>query len=122
MEKVQSVTDKLRNKIQSNRVVTNVKKGFVTAGILAENAILFSTNVYAENDPMTAIKNILDIIMQKLFPAIGIVLALVGAFKLFMAFRNDQPDAYSGAAKDIVIGVVLSTFAGIVWPVISAQF
>lgn len=122
MEKVQSVTDKLRNTIQSNRVVTRVKRGFVTAGILAESAILFSTNVYAASDPMTAIKNILNIIMQKLFPAVGIVLALVGGFKLFMAFRNDQPDAYSGAAKDIVIGVVLATFATVIWPVISAQF
>ena len=76
----------------------------------------------AESRKLKALEKYKKGLMQKLFPAVGIVLALVGGFKLFMAFRNDQPDAYSGAAKDIVIGVVLATFATVVWPVISAQF
>ena len=65
-------------------------------------------------DPTSIVVSILDTIVGA-FPAIGIVLALVGAFKLFMAFRNDQPDAYSGAAKDIVIGVILVVFKAFVW-------
>ena len=71
-------------------------------------------NVYAGNEAVTMVLNILDVIVST-FPAIGIVIALVGGFKLFMAFRNDQPDAYSGAAKDIVVGVILIVFDTLIW-------
>ena len=107
------------------------------AKIMATTAILaLPMNVYASGagaggsttssgsgsgDPMPLMIKILDQVI-KLFPAIGIVIALVGAFKLFMAFRNDQPDAYSGAAKDIVIGVVLFCFDVFIWPTIKTTF
>lgn len=73
------------------------------------------TNAYAKSpNASNIIVSIIDQIIT-LFPAIGVVIALVGAFKLFMAFRNDQPDAYSNAVKDIVIGVLLITFKMFIW-------
>ena len=65
-------------------------------------------------DPNNLIKSIIEGVMD-LFPAVGIVIALVGAFKLYMAFRNDQPDAYSNSIKDIVIGALLVTFRYTIW-------
>lgn len=75
-------------------------------------------SVYAQGkldgESSSMIKSIIGAIMA-IFPAIGVVIALVGAFKLFMAFRNDQPDAYSGAIKDIVIGGLLIGFKALIW-------
>lgn len=65
-------------------------------------------------DPNNLIKSIIEGVMD-LFPAVGIVIALVGAFKLYMAFRNDQPDAYSNSIKDIVIGALLVAFRYTIW-------
>lgn len=97
------------------------------AKLIVTSAILtMPTNVYAngaaaagggKDQALNLMINLLGQIIG-LFPAIGIVIAAIGAFKLFMAFRNDQPDAYSGAAKDIVIGIVLIIFDTFIWPTI----
>lgn len=50
--------------------------------------------------------------------AIGIPIIAVGAFKLVMAFRNDQGDAVPAAARDIAIGAVLLLFA-LIWNAIA---
>lgn len=77
------------------------------------------TNKSGGNEVMNVIVKLIDIFID-FFPAIGIVIVVVGVYKLFMAFRNDQPDAYSGAAKDIAIGVVMIVFKVFVWNSISA--
>lgn len=90
----------------------NKKLEFETAAMAAIATMPFTT--YAGNEATTKVIGLLDVIID-IFPAIGIGLALIGAFKLFMAFRNDQPDAYSGAIKDVAIGVVLIAFKTLIW-------
>lgn len=110
------------------KIVTDLQK--IKTEIKAVSLTLVSAyyampmKVYANNagatggaggtTPKSVIISIMDTLID-VFPAIGVVLVAIGAYKLFMAFRNDQPDAYSGAAKDIVIGVVLLIFKVFIW-------
>lgn len=89
----------------------------IMTALVASTAIA-TVPVFAANEATSKVISLMGVIID-LFPAIGIVIAGVGAFKLFMAFRNDQPDAYSGAAKDIVIGIVLILFKTLVWPTLT---
>ena len=93
-------------------------KRYELASIAIATAATCPIATYAADTATGKVLTLLGVIID-VFPAIGIVLALVGAFKLFMAFRNDQPDAYSGAAKDIVIGIILIVFKTVVWPTLS---
>ena len=61
--------------------------------------------------------NIADLVVG-IFPLIGVFLILVGGFKIFMAYRNNQPEEQTSAAKDIVIGAVLIVFRAFVWTAI----
>lgn len=96
----------------------NKKLELGTAVTIAMATMPFTT--YAANQAVTKVMQLLEVIID-VFPAIGIGIALIGAFKLFMAFRNDQPDAYSGAIKDVVIGVVLIAFKLLIWPALTAM-
>ncbi len=58
------------------------------------------------------INQIIDVLMG-VMGAVGIFFVLSGAFKLVMAYRNDQPEAQAAAAKDLVIGIVLVLFGTI---------
>lgn len=60
------------------------------------------------------VKQILNVIAG-VFPFIGAFFLVAGAFKLVMAYRNDQPEAQAGAAKDIVIGLVFILFKTLFW-------
>lgn len=51
---------------------------------------------------------------------IGIPIALMGGFKLIMAFRNDQGDAVPAAAKDLAIGILITLFGTIGGAILSA--
>jgi len=70
-------------------------------------------------DAKNTIGTIIDTVV-KIFPFVGFFFAVSGVFKLVMAYRNDQPESQSAAAKDIVIGVVLIVFASFIWEPISA--
>jgi len=62
-------------------------------------------------------------ILTKILPylaVIGIPIALMGGFKLIMAFRNDQGDAVPAAAKDLAIGLLITMFAAIGGPILSS--
>ena len=61
-------------------------------------------------------------IVVDIFPLIGLFFVVAGGFKLVMAYRNDQPEAQTSAAKDIVIGVVLVLFRVFAWPAIRNAF
>ena len=81
--------------------------------IFANPAVHAASNG-AANAKMTAV-------LDQIIPyvgAIGIPIACVGAFKLIMAFRNDQGDAVPAAARDLAIGVVLILFS-VIWGAIS---
>lgn len=91
-----------------------------SAAMIVAGAYSWNMTSYAEEGgqtPVSVVLTLLDKIIL-IFPAIGIGIALVGAFKLFMAFRNDQPDSYSNAIKDISIGVVLIIFKLFIWETI----
>lgn len=54
-------------------------------------------------------------VVVKMFPFVGAFFVVAGVFKLILAYRNDQPEAQAGAAKDIVIGAVFIVFKAFVW-------
>ncbi len=66
-------------------------------------------------DPNTTLRGVLDLVTL-VFPLIGAPLALAGAFKLFMAYRNNQPEEMSSATKDLAIGIVMIVFRVLIWP------
>lgn len=115
--KIQNAKKKIlaanRRRIEKVAYVVSLAKCELAAAAVGGISV---TGAYAEtnNDAKNIIISIIDQVIT-LFPAVGVVIALVGGFKLFMAFRNDQPDAYSGAVKDIVIGALLIGFERLMW-------
>ena len=72
----------------------------------------------ASNDKASGIvKGIAGTVIM-IFPLVGIFFVIAGVFKLVLAYRNDQPESQTAAAKDIVIGAVLIGFS-IIWDVVS---
>lgn len=71
-------------------------------------------NTYAAGDPASIVKACVDVVVS-IFPYIGVFFVVAGIFKLILAYRNDQPEAQAGAAKDIVIGAVFLVFGTFVW-------
>lgn len=69
------------------------------------------------NDPGQIVQKACDVVVG-IFPFIGAFFALSGVFKLILAYRNDQPEAQTAAAKDIVIGAVFIAFRVFVWDAI----
>lgn len=76
------------------------------------------TSVSAAGDPGAIVKAACDVVVD-MFPFIGAFFVVAGVFKLILAYRNDQPEAQAGAAKDIVIGAVFIVFKTFVWGAIS---
>lgn len=54
-------------------------------------------------------------VIVNIFPLVGVFFVISGVFKLVMAYRNDQPEAQTAAAKDIVIGAVFIVFRAFIW-------
>lgn len=75
-------------------------------------------NATTDQDASSLVKSIIDVVV-KIFPLVGAFFVVAGIFKLVMAYRNDQPEAQTAAAKDIVIGAVFIVFFGFVWTPIS---
>lgn len=92
-------------------------KGSTAASMIA-TAMLMSPAVFAADQAKGKMIEILKQLMPAL-AVIGIPIALVGGFKLLMAFRNDQGDAVPSAARDLAIGIVITAF-GIIGPQILA--
>ncbi len=108
-EKLKTVSEKA---IQKAKLLSC----YVTMGLVA--ATVSPMAVSAEvKDPGTVVKAVLGVIV-KIFPFVGGFFVLAGVFKLIMAYRNDQPEAQAGAARDIVIGAVFLAFAIFAWPAI----
>ena len=98
--------------------LTNVKnKAELIASSTALAMATLPTAVMASGggSPATIVKAACDMVV-KIFPFVGAFFVISGVFKLIMAYRNDQPEAQAGAAKDIVIGAVFIVFNGFVWP------
>lgn len=86
-------------------------------GILAATAMTATPTMAQAATKGQATNLIFDIVdkVVSIFPFIGIFFIVAGGFKLIMAYRNDQPEAQAGAAKDIVIGVVFVAFKVFFW-------
>lgn len=64
--------------------------------------------------PAEVVKSAINVVVD-MFPFVGAFFIVAGVFKLILAYRNDQPEAQAGAAKDIVIGAVFVVFKTFVW-------
>lgn len=101
--------------------IQKMKNKFLYAKTKAELIIggatlsLMTPSVHASGGGATnMVLGIAEIVVD-IFPLVGIFFIIAGAFKLFLAYRNDQPEAQTGAAKDIVIGAVLVVFRLFAW-------
>jgi len=100
-----------------NAVATLKTKAYMASSALAMSAATMP-RVNAASEANSMVTSIAEIVVD-IFPLVGIFFVIAGAFKLIMAYRNDQPEAQTSAAKDIVIGVVLIVFRVFAWPAIS---
>jgi len=108
MSKIKNVVNKIQSK-------ATLAQAYVTAGIVAASTAPVLS--YAEG-PEALVKKVIEVVV-KMFPFIGAFFVVSGVFKLILAYRNDQPEAQAGAAKDIVIGAVFIVFATFIWEPIS---
>lgn len=98
-------------------LVSKAKAEIVAGATGLASAVAVAPTVNAAGDGTATMMNVLGQIIPYV-GIIGIPIVAVGAFKLVMAFRNDQGDAVPGAARDIAIGIVLIAFS-IIWSAIS---
>jgi len=114
---------KFMNKVGA--VLLNAKTRVGYCGLVAANAMttihakasggsLGGDKAQGENIVRTAIDTIVQI-----FPWVGAFFVVSGAFKLVMAYRGENPEAQTAAAKDIVIGAVLIIFKAFIWDIIA---
>lgn len=88
-----------------------------SAAVMATQAQIAMAGGAGTADTENIVKTVLDQIIL-IFPLVGAFFIISGFFKLVMAYRSDNPEGQSGAAKDIVVGAVFVTFA-IFWGPIS---
>ena len=103
-----------QNLLSKAKNLTNLAQTKTAAAMAALATVMGPTVLAAGSDPKTLILTIIGTII-KIFPFVGAFFVVSGVFKLVMAYRNDQPEAQSAAAKDIVIGAVFIVFALFIW-------
>lgn len=113
--------EKKMNRIRNciGKVGSSVRAGAAALAAAAACAGVPLPGLAAGSDPATVVKAVIDVVV-KIFPYVGAFFVVSGVFKLILAYRNDQPEAQAGAAKDVVIGAVFIVFAVFVWEPISA--
>lgn len=107
LEKISKTFNKIKGKVATTAMVA------VTTAQMAMVQSQAQTGDVAD-----VVKGVLGVIV-KIFPFIGGFFVLAGVFKLIMAYRNNQPEDQTAAAKDIVIGAVFIVFGTFVWDEIS---
>lgn len=110
---MKTIISKLHRKLEAAWLKA---RRYVSAAILTMAAA--PAVVSATNSPQALVVKVIDTVV-KIFPFVGGFFVVSGVFKLVMAYRNDQPEAQAGAAKDIVIGAVFIAFASFIWAPIS---
>ena len=99
-----NVVNKVKNFGQ--KLLDHSNKLIISGAILAGNGTL----VYADELKDKAL-DIVEKIIQPILIAVGVLMVIAGGVKLVLAYRNDQPEQQSGAARDIIIGIAF-TLAG----------
>lgn len=113
---LQNLSKKVSKKVSNKVKLASAYVTMATAAVLASPMAAYA----ADSDPKNIVTKILDVVV-KIFPFVGAFFIIAGVFKLIMAYRNDQPEAQAGAARDIVIGAVFVVFRVFVWNFISAS-
>ena len=110
------------NKFCNKLIQHKNEAAMALAGVGAAPVVAFAggTDVNAQSGDGGAKNMVYEIasVVVNIFPLVGIFFVLAGIFKLVMAYRQDNPEAQSSAAKDIVIGVVFIVFRVFVWNVV----
>lgn len=104
----------LCNKLASTVVKHRNEAAMALAGASCVPVAAFAT---APKDAKSMVYEIASVVVN-IFPLVGIFFVLSGVFKMVMAYRQDNPEGQSAAAKDIVIGVVFIVFRVFVWEVV----
>lgn len=107
-----------------NKLGTALNSAKVKAGYYSMVAASTLTTVYAKARDTGEAQgtNIVQVAIERVvsvFPWVGAFFVASGVFKLIMAYRGENPEAQTGAAKDIVIGAVLIIFRAFVWDFIA---
>lgn len=103
-------------------LLANTKFKASCYALVAANAVSIVQAQAFSGDRSTGdsiVKTAIDAIVG-LFPWVGAFFVVSGAFKLVMAYRGENPEAQTGAAKDIVIGAVLIIFKAFIWESLAA--
>ena len=101
---------KLMNKVKGAAVAMMMVWTYLCSTGLPVYAAAMST------DPKDIVGKAIGAIVA-IFPFIGGFFIVAGVFKLVMAYRNNNPEDQSSAAKDIVIGAVFIGFAALWKPI-----
>lgn len=103
------------------KILSNIRNKFTQyrnqAAIAMVGAGAVPAVAFANAQAKNMVYNIASVVVD-IFPLVGIFFVLAGVFKLVMAYRQDNPEAQSSAAKDIVIGVVFIVFRAFVWTIV----
>lgn len=116
MNRLKEKTLKAVNTLSNKADSIKMKASVLAMAVLTP--LLNSVNAYAAGsgtkDAGSIVEGIIDVVVT-IFPLIGGFFVVAGVFKLIMAYRNNQPEDQSSAAKDIVIGAVFIVFWAFVW-------
>lgn len=109
-----SFVKKTASKVDWLRLAVSGAMMSLMVGITAPNMVLAGGLDTGINENLSAgeiVKTIIDNILLKLFPLVGVFFILSGIFKLILAYRSDNPEGQTAAAKDIAIGAALCVIA-----------
>ena len=109
-----SFVKKTASKVDWLRLAVSGAMMSLMVGITAPNMVLAGGLDTGINENLSAgeiVETIIDSILLKLFPLVGVFFILSGVFKLIMAYRSENPEGQSAAAKDIAIGAALCVIA-----------
>ena len=88
------------------------------AGLTTVVTLGFPQMVYAATSDPKAIVGVIADLLIDILALVGVFFVISGAFKLFQAYRSDNPEGQSAGAKDVVIGAVIVSFRLFVWAAI----
>jgi hypothetical protein len=108
MKNVGGKIDSLKNKASIAALSTSLALGGTGVPVFAAGG---------SGSAESSVLSIADMIVN-IFPLIGVFFVIAGVFKLIMAYRGNNPEDQTGAAKDVVIGAVFIAFRVFAWPAI----
>lgn len=109
----------LGGKIRTGAGKVKNKTELLATGLMCEAMMAQQSFAKVESSETGNVVQAAVNVVVKIFPFIGAFFVIAGVFKLVMAYRNNQPEDQTTAAKDIVIGAVLIVFKAFVWDNIS---